>query len=183
MNIIAISGSPRPNGNTNYLVDEALNAAAKDGASINKFVLSEMNIKPCLAHDKCYSFKRCARNDDICKMFDKYLEADGVILATPVYYFNMTAQMKIFIDRNYFVSVKSMHPKAKTVGLIVVAESEGIEDTLQTLTKFVNWTFRVSPVNCFTVTGYATNAGDIKKKPDVIEKAREMGRKMAEIGR
>jgi multimeric flavodoxin WrbA len=182
MNIIAISSSPRPNGNTSYLVDEALSAAAKAGASTSKFVLSEMNIKPCLAHDKCYSFKRCAQNDDFCTMLDRYMEADGVILATPVYYFNMSAQMKIFIDRNYFVSVKGIHPKAKTIGLIVVAESEGIEDTLHTLTRFVDWTFRISSVNRYTVTGYAAKAGDIRKKIDVVEKAREMGRKMAEFG-
>ena len=182
MNIMAISGSPRPNGNTNYLVDVALSAAEEAGASTKKLVLSEMNIKPCLAHDKCYPFKRCAQNDDICTMLDSYLKADGVIMATPVYYFNRTAQMKTFIDRNYFVSVKRMHPKAKTVGMIVVAESEGIEDTLHTLTQFVDWTFRVSPANRFTVTGYATKAGDIKNKPDVVEKAREMGRKMAVVG-
>jgi multimeric flavodoxin WrbA len=114
-------------------------------------------------------------------MLDRYLEADGVIMATPVYYFNVSAQMKIFIDRNYFISVKRMHPKAKTVGMIVVAESEGIEDTLHTLTQFVDWTFRVSPVNRFTVTGYATKAGDIRKATDVVEKAREMGRKMAVV--
>jgi len=183
MNILAISGSPRPNGNTNYLVDEALSAAQKAGASTSKFVLSEMNIKPCLAHDKCYSFKRCAQNDDICTMLDKYLEADGVIMATPVYYFNISAQMKIFIDRNYFVSVKRMHPKAKTVGIIVVAESEGIEDTVHTLTQFIDWTFRVSPVNRFIVTGYATRAGDIRREAEVIEKAQEMGRKMAVVAK
>jgi multimeric flavodoxin WrbA len=182
MNIIAISGSPRPKGNTSYLVDEALSAAVKVGALTSKFVLSKMNIKPCMACEKCYTFKRCAQNDDICTMLDRYMEADGVIFATPVYYFNMSAQMKIFIDRNYFVDMKSSHPKAKTVGLIVVAESEGIEDTLHTLTQFVDWTFRVSPVNRFIVTGYAAKAGDIRKNIDVVEKAREMGRKMAEIG-
>lgn len=87
-----------------------------------------MNIKPCLAHDKCSSFKRCAQNDDFCNTLDRHVEADGVIFSTPVYCFNMSAQMKIFVDRNYFLSVKRMHPKAKTVGLIVVAESEGIEE-------------------------------------------------------
>ncbi len=182
MNIIAISGSPRTNGNTNYLVDEALNAASEQGASTSKFVLSEMNIKPCLAHDKCSTFKRCAQNDDFCKILDEYIEADGVIFATPVYYFNMSAQMKMFIDRNYFLSVKRIHPKVKTVGLIVVAESEGIEDTLRTLTRFVDWTFRISPINRYTVTGYAAKASDISKKIDVVEKVREMGKKMAALG-
>jgi len=179
MNMLAISGSPRLSGNTNYLVDVALSAAQEAGASTKKLVLSEMNIKPCLAHDKCRSFKRCFQNDDLCTVLDSYLEADGVILATPVYYWNMSAQMKMFIDRNYFVSVKGMHPKAKTLGMIVVAESEGVEDTLHTLTRFVDWTFRVPTANRFIVTGYATKAGDIKKKPDVVENARDMGKKMA----
>jgi multimeric flavodoxin WrbA len=183
MNIMAISGSPRLNGNTNYLVDEALSAAEKDGASTTKYILSKMNIKPCLAHDKCYSFKRCVQNDDICTMLDSYIEADGVIIATPVYYFNMSAQLKMFIDRNYFLSVKRIHPRAKTVGLIVVAESEGIEDTLNTLMQFIDWTFRIPAINRFTVTGYATKAGDIRKDLEVIEKAQEMGSKMARVGK
>jgi len=182
MNVIGISGSPRTNGNTNYILDEVLNSAAKSGASTSKFVLSDMNIKPCLAHDKCSSFKRCAQNDDFCNLLDRYLEADGVILATPVYYFNMSAQMKMFLDRNYFLSVKRMHLKAKAVGMIVVAESEGIEDTLRTLTRFINWTFRISPENLYAVTGYAAKAGEIRKKLDVVEKAREMGKKMAALG-
>ena len=178
MNIMAISGSPRQDGNTNCLVDGALDAAAQEGASVSKIVLSEMNIKPCLAHDKCRSFKRCLQNDDICALLDRYLEADGVILATPVYYFNMSAQLKMFIDRNYFLSVKGLHPKARKLGMIVVAESEGIEDKLNTLMRFVNWTFRVPQANRFVVTGYAAKAGEIRNQHDVIEQARQLGRNM-----
>jgi len=183
MNIMAFCGSPRGNGNSNYLVDTALGAAEAAGVFTQKLLLSEMNINPCLAHDKCHTFKRCARNDDICKILDSYVQADGIILATPVYYFNMSAQLKMFIDRNYFLSVKGIHPKAKTLGIIVVAESEGIEDTVRTLKRFADWTFRVPPANLFTLTGYATKAGEIKNKTGVVEEAREMGRKMAAAGK
>ena len=141
MNLMAICGSPRRNGNTNHLVDIALGAAEAAGASTRKLVLSDMNVKPCLAHEKCRTFKRCVQNDDICTVMDGYLQADGIILATPVYYFNVSAQLKMFIDRNYFLDVRGMHPKAKAVGMIVVAQSEGIDETVHTLTQFVDWTF------------------------------------------
>jgi multimeric flavodoxin WrbA len=178
MKILAVCGSPRPGGNTNYLVDVALRAADEAGASTSRLVLSEMNIKPCLAHEKCSTFKRCVQNDDICAALDSYLQAEGVILATPVYYFNMSAQMKMFIDRNYFLSVKRLHPKARTVGMIVVAESEGIEETVHTLTQFVDWTFRIPRANLFAVTGYAAKAGSIRDDDAVVESARDMGRNM-----
>jgi hypothetical protein len=84
----------------------------------------------------------------------------------------------MFIDRNYFLSVKGLHPKARKLGMIVVAESEGIEDTLNTLMRFVNWTFRVPQANRFVVTGYAAKAGEIRNQPDVIEQARQLGRNM-----
>ena len=121
MYILAIVASPRPDGNTNYLVDQALQEAAGVGAETEKIILSEHRLSPCLAHTNCSGFDVCAQQDDGTWILDKFSKADGVILATPVYYYDVSAWMKIFIDRNYFLRHHGIKCRARAVGIIVVA--------------------------------------------------------------
>ena len=180
MKILAIVGSPRLNGNTNYLVDRALEEAAKLGTETEKIVLSQYEVKPCLGHENCATFESCLQKDDMAWILDRFCEADGVILATPVYYYNVTAQMKAFIDRNYFIYKKDKRSRARVVGIIVVAEMEGIEDTLYTLRQFVDWSFNVKEDKRFIVCGYASRIGDAQNNLLLIEEARKLGKQMAE---
>jgi len=181
LKIIAISGSPRPKGNTNYLVDEALEEASKLGIETEKIVLSDFCVNPCLGHDNCASLDSCLQKDDTATILDKFCKADGVILATPVYYFNITAQMKAFIDRTYFLYEKSRKSRAKTVGVIVIATCEGIDDTLHTLGQFMDEVFDIDDRQRLIVTGYASRLGDAKNKPALIADARNLGKRMGEI--
>ena len=178
MNILAIVGSPRLNGNTNFLVDQALGEAAKLGAETEKIIISQHKVNPCLGHDNCASLKSCTQKDDAGWIIDKFYRADGVILASPVYYLNVTAQMKAFMDRNYFPYKKNLRAKARAVGIIVVGEQMGIEDTLYTLHQFVDWVFYVGESRRFVVTGYANRLGDARKNTGLVAEARELGRKM-----
>jgi len=181
MKIVAIVGSPRPRGNTNYLVDRALEEAQKLGAETEKIVLSEHCIGPCQGHDDCASREECVQKDDTGWILDRMCEADGVILATPVYYYNVSAQMKAFIDRNYFLYEHSRKSGARAVGLVIVAGSSGIEDTLHTMRQFVDETFQVRDDRLFVVSGYATSIGDVRDNLSLVEEARELGRKMAAV--
>ena len=158
MKILAIVGSPRPKGNTNYLVDQALEEASKLGIETEKIVLSDCQVNPCLGHDNCASLDSCLQKDDTAVILDKFCQADGVLLATPVYYFNVTAQMKSFIDRTYFLYMKSKKSRAKTVGVIAIATCEGIEDTLHTMGQFVDESFDIEDSQRLIVTGYASRA-------------------------
>jgi len=180
LNILAIIGSPRLNGNTNFLVDQALGEAARLGAATEKIVISQHKVNPCLGHANCASLASCTQKDDAGWIIDKFYEADGVILGCPVYYLNVTAQMKAFMDRNYFPYKKNIRAKARAVGIIVVAEQMGIEDTLYTLHQFVDWVFYVGRSRRFIVTGYANRPGDARKNAGLVAEAREMGRKMVE---
>ena len=133
MNILALVGSPRLGGNTDFLVDQALEEASKLGSQTENITLSEYTVVPCLEHDDCESFESCVRKDDTSWILDKFCEADVVILATPVYYYNVSAQLKAFMNRNYFLYTHNRKSKAKAVDIVVVAESQGIEDTVHTL--------------------------------------------------
>lgn len=178
MKILAISGSPRLKGNTNFLVAQALEEAAGLGAQTEQIILTEHNVNPCLGHDNCASFEACTQKDDMSWIMDKFCEADGVILATPVYYYNVTAQMKAFIDRTYFLYKKDRTSGARAVGLIVVAEQEGIEDTLYTLKQFADWAFDAGESEMLVSSGYAGTTGEAAENPPLVEQARELGRQM-----
>jgi multimeric flavodoxin WrbA len=180
LKILAIVGSPRLKGNTNYLVELALGEAAKLGAQTEKVVLSQYEVNPCLGHKDCASFDSCLQKDDMSWILKRLCEADGVILATPVYWYNVTAQMKAFIDRNYFIYKHGQKSRARAVGIIVVAEMEGIEDTLHTLRQFVDWVFDVKEDRIFTVSGYALLPGEVKDKLPMVEEAQKLGRQMVE---
>lgn len=102
MKVVAIVGSPHAQGNTSYLTDVALQELSVKGIDTEKFVLGQYTIGPCLAHEGCSTFTICKVKDDTPGIIEKFNQADGVILASPVYFWDVTAQMKTFIDRNFF---------------------------------------------------------------------------------
>ena len=178
MKILAIVGSPRLKGNTNYLVDEALGEAAKLGAQTEKLILSQYEVSPCIGCDNCASLDSCLLKDDAEWILDKFCEADGIILATPVYYYNVSAQMKAFIDRNYFLYKHDRKYGATAVGIIVVADTEGILDTVYTLKQFID-ELDVEGDRIFIACGYANRPGEVKSNLPLVEEARKLGRQMA----
>lgn len=177
--IVAIVGSPRPTGNTNYLVDIALEEAQSAGVGTEKIELAKYKLNGCMGHDNCDSFKVCQQKDDAVWIIDKFRQADGIVLATPVYYWNMTAQMKTFIDRNYFLYRHRIKRNARSVGVIIVAGGSGIEYTEEALRRFIESSTR-GPHKCIhKVVGYASRIGDIKRNLALVEQARQLGQTMA----
>ncbi|MDP2953032.1 MAG: flavodoxin family protein [Chloroflexota bacterium] len=181
MKIVAIVGSPRAAGNASYLVDQALDEAGKLGMTTEKIMLGQYEIQPCSAHDNCGEQAQCPQKDDAARVLEEFYDADGVILASPVYYFNVSALMKLFMDRNRFNRRRGMVPKARSAGLIAVAASSGLEPTLDAMRHFVRLTrARVAPEKILTVSGLSNRLGDVKVKPPLVEEARRLGRQMAE---
>jgi multimeric flavodoxin WrbA len=178
--IVAIVGSPRPKGNTGILVDAALKEAAAHGCECEKIMLSQYKIEGCRGHDRCRTYDKCKIEDDIPMILDKFRTADGTILATPVYYYNMTAQMKIFVDRNYFLYTHGIRLKSKCIGFIVVSGGEGDDLSIRALRRCFRIQGSNTLENWLEVTGYASGLGDVKNNPELIAEARELGKKMAE---
>jgi multimeric flavodoxin WrbA len=174
--ILAIGGSPRIEGNTDYLVDEALAEAASLGAETEKIVLSQHKVLPCLGHDDCASRNPCAIADDASWILDRMCEADAVILATPVYYYNISAQLKALMDRNYYLYMHDRKAKARALGLIVIAEASGIEDTVHTLKRFINESFTVPKEQVFVMSGIAGRMGDAQANTKLSQAARKLGK-------
>ncbi len=96
-----------------------------------------------------------------------------------MYYYDVTAQMKAFIDSNYFRYRHGLRRNAKSVGLIIVAGGAGIEPTEQTLRRFVGGSSRGTHGQVHMVSGYASRPGDVKGNLALVEQSRELGRTMA----
>jgi len=99
MKIIAFLGSPRKDGNTELLLKEAIRAIEESGLKVQVFNLNDMNISPCQSCGGCEDTGVCIFHDDMAQIHAEIREADRIILASPIYFFGVSAQAKIMIDR------------------------------------------------------------------------------------
>ena len=98
-NVLILSGSPRKGGNSDLLCDEFLRGAQEAGNLVEKVFLRSKKVAPCSA---CYACKKgpCAIQDDMTEILEKMLAADVIVMASPVYFYSIDAQMKAVIDRS-----------------------------------------------------------------------------------
>ena len=141
-------------------------------------MLSGVDIAPCLAHDSCAEFAACLLEDDAAEVLDRAYTADCLILGTPVYYENVSAQMKAFIDRSYFPYVHGRWLRAKAVGLVVVTAETGLDETLAALRRYVALSSdRDIPV--YACAGYADEAGAAATDDELLADARRLAGDLA----
>lgn len=175
--IIVLNGSPHKNGNTSALVKAFTEGAGSAGNSVTEFFLDDMNIHGCKG---CFGGGKnpdspCAQKDDMDKIYPVYKEADIVVLATPLYYWTMSGQLKCAFDRLFAVAEcdpNYRNPK-KECALLMAAEGNGFEETLywyDRLEKHIGWK-SIGKVLC----GGVMAVGDIEGKKELKE-AYELGR-------
>jgi multimeric flavodoxin WrbA len=99
MKVLGIMGSPRRQSNTEILLDKALEGAREAGAEVEKVLVSELKISPCLEIYACRKDGNCVIKDDMRSLYAKLLEADHIILASPIFFYSITSQAKAIIDR------------------------------------------------------------------------------------
>ena len=178
--IIVLNGSPRPKGNTSALVAEFVRGAEEVGCEVKIFQLDKMNIHGCKG---CFGGGKnpespCVQKDDMDKIYPVYREADIVVLATPLYYWNFSGQLRTAFDRLFAVAEcdeNYRNPIKKSV-LLMAAEGYGFDDALnyyQNLMKHLGWT-EIGHV----LAGGVMKVGDIKNNPKLKE-AYELGKKIS----
>ena len=113
--VLAIVGSPRRQGNTETLVDAVLAGAQEAGASVEKVLLRDLDIRPCLACDACQRTGACVQEDDMAALLAKMQTSKVWVLGTPVYWWGPTAQFKAFLDRWYGSERKAIFPGKRVI--------------------------------------------------------------------
>ena len=117
--VLGIVGSPRRGGNTEVLVDRVLRGAQDAGATVDKVILTDLDIAPCDACGSCKDTGECITVDDMEKLFEKMKRSDVWVLGTPVYWWGPTAQFKLFLDR-WYSKIHRPHDKAMFRGRRVI---------------------------------------------------------------
>lgn len=175
--IMILNGSPRRKGNTSALIESFTKGAKDSGNSVTEFFLDEMDIHACKG---CFGGGKnpdspCAQKDDMDKIYPVYKEADLVVLATPLYYWTISGQLKCAFDRLFAVAEcdpDCRNPKKESV-LLMAAEGHGFEETLywyDRLEKHLGWK-SIGKVLC----GGVMAVGDIAEKPE-LQEAYELGK-------
>ena len=179
-NIIILNGSPRKSGNTSALTAAFAEGAKSAGHKVTEFFLDGMNIHGCKG---CFGGGKdadspCAQKDDMDKIYPLYKEADIVVLASPLYYWSISGQLKAAFDRLFAVAECDpdlRNPKKESV-LLMAAEGNGYEETLywyDRLMGHLGWKC-LGKVLC----GGVMDIGDIEGNP-ALDEAYELGRSLA----
>jgi len=178
--IIGIVGSPRRGGNSELLVKEILKTAADEGAETELITLAGKEIRPCDGCRQCRDKKiDCHIQDDLPPIFKKMLEADGIILATPVYVGSATAQIKALIDRVCYWSGAKGRPLENKVGApIVVARRAGQNFTFAQLIFFFFLTGMVIPGTTYWSIAFGREKGEVLQDEEGVETIRNLGKRI-----
>lgn len=176
MKILAISCSPRRGGNSDVLCGQFLKGAMERGHEAEKIRLAEKRLTPCAACYGCMKTGECVKKDALPEIREKLLAADGIVLATPVYFYSMAAQMKILIDRclGFYKGLAG-----KQFYFIITAadpERSAAEATLAGLRGFLRCIPGAQEAGVILGLG-AWDKGDIYRHPS-YEKAYEMGKEL-----
>jgi multimeric flavodoxin WrbA len=171
MKILGILSSFREGGNTEFLLDTALKEADSRGAQVSKISLRDKSIAPCNGCGTCNPSGKCVLKDDMQKIYQEMLEADGLLWTTPVYFWSMTGQTKTVVDRTYALLFPKLQLANKVGGLITVGSMRGCMSTANIFYSYFRFN---SMFFAEAVTGYASGKGDIKNDPKTVLAVKEM---------
>lgn len=178
MKVIGISGSPRRDGNTEILVREALKPFCEKGWEVTEFFLSSKTINPCIGCESCNETGSCViEGDDMGLLISELESCDALIIGSPAYYRNVTAQLKALFDRSFVFKNRGLLA-GKLGGAIAVGRGEGGGQSL-VLSIIYNY-FLSSGALCVPceINGLSARAdkpGDILKQENRLRQARVLG--------
>lgn len=185
MKVLVVLGSPRRNGNSAILAEKFSDGAKEKGLEVDTVFLQDKEIKACTACEGCHreNSKGCVIKDDMQELYTKMEETDVVLLASPIYWFNISAQLKLFIDRCYALfdasTYKTNFPK-KAVLIFTYGDPDALgSGCINALRSFQDAFKFIGTEIVETIHGSAMEAGDIKKNQVLMDKAYEAGKNLA----
>ncbi|MDR0917269.1 MAG: flavodoxin family protein [Oscillospiraceae bacterium] len=173
-NIVVLSGSPRKNGSTERLVQAFITGARDAGKTVTEFRVADLQIAPCLGCGSCHRSGVCVHEDDMPQILDALRNADALLLASPVYYWNVTAQLKTAIDR--FYSSLRVNPLTVKRAALILTCGNGAPDscdpsiaTYKRICRHQNWE------DSGIVTAQSLHAPEMLDGRAELGSARELG--------
>jgi multimeric flavodoxin WrbA len=186
--VLGLFGSPRRGGNTELLLEEALKGAEKEGGQVERIYLSDFTITPCKECHGCDNTGNCVILDDMQKIYPKLLEADVLILASPIFFYGVTAWAKALIDRSQALWARKYLLKDPSLGkegkkgkgfFISLGATKGpriFEGAILTVKYFFD-VLNADYMGELVFRGVEAK-GDILKHPEALQQAYEAGRRL-----
>ena len=188
--IVAIYGSPRRKGNTATLLREAIRGARDSGAVVEEVVLRDQKISPCLEIYGCKKAGECAIKDDFQKIRDLILDARGLILASPIFFYSVSAHTKILMDRfqslwvkKYWIeNVPNNQKSIQRKGLFITVGATKGQKLFDGALLSIRYFFDTLDMELWKALMYRQLdfEGDVLKHPEYLEEAYEAGRAFVE---
>lgn len=170
--------SPRKGGNTEILVQEVMSGAKDAGSEVEMLRVSEMTIAPCDDCEACHESGECCIDDDMQIVYKKLLSADGIVIGSPVYFWSMSAQAKIIMDRTYALAHLRKRLKNKVGAAVVATNYRGCSLVLSLInTFFLQHHMYVAGLGASGVGG--EGIGGVRKNT-YLNAARELGFRVVE---
>ena len=183
MKAIAINGSPRKGGNTEYLLRKVLEPIGEAGIKTELIQVGGKPVRGCLACYKCRERKdrKCANKSDVVnRCIEKMIEADAIILGSPTYFACMTAEMKALIDRAGMVARVNDFLFSRKIGCAVVANRRG---GALNVVDSINHMFLISkmivPGSTYWNFGVGMDKEDVKNDKEALENMKDLGERIA----
>ena len=183
MKVVAFNGSPRENGNTSILINYALKELEEQGIETELINITERPVRGCMGCRLCATNKdgKCViKNDLINEYIEKMIDADGIILGSPTYFANVTAEMKALIDRAGCVVRANNHLLKYKVGAAVVAQRRaGATHVFSSINYFFLLSQMIVPGSTYWNNGFGGAEGDVENDKEGIQVAKTLGQNMA----
>jgi len=177
MKILVLQASPNLNGSTALLADEFARGAREKGHEVTRVDVDRLDIAPCTGCVACGYEGPCVQHDDMDGLREQILAADMLVLATPLYYYGMAAQLKCVIDRFCSANASITRKRMKSALLTVAwnADSwtfEALEAHYNTLVRYLCWR------DCGRVLGYGCGTTGMTKRSSHLQEAYQLGRSL-----
>lgn len=178
--IVILMGSPRKHGNTDLLVN-AFVEGAKENNQVEVVRVSEYEVSPCLGCNACYKNENhaCSQKDDMNDIYLKLADADILVIASPVYFYGISAQLKTVIDRLHTPMRQQFAIKKTALLLVGAARIPELFDSIKLQYKLINNFFHLENIGMVLVDG-VKDKGDILQS-SALKEAIELGRKIREV--
>ena len=182
--VLILKGSPREKGNSSILADQVADGARAAGAEVESFRLHSMDIRPCDACDACQGTDAdCIIEDDMQLLYPKLRGADAIVVASPIYWFTMSAQTKLCIDRWYALQDPQGNALAgKQIGIVLTyGDTDPFTSGAINAIRAFQDMFRYIKANVAGIVyGSASGAGEIQSQQELMERAFKLGQKLAD---
>jgi multimeric flavodoxin WrbA len=179
MKVIGIVGSPRKGGNTETLTAYTLKAIAEEGVDTQLISLAGMDIRPCNACMACRNDKVCPIKDDLLSVYEQMAAADGIILASPVYFGAATALIRALMERAGYIARWKNVFAGKVGGPLVVARRAGHNFTHAELALWFHINGFMMPGSTYWNIAFGREKGEVEGDKEGMETAWNFGKNMA----